>query len=113
MKHLLSLIMLAGFTGVLFAQEGTDGKTIFTANKCQACHSVTAAGVEAGPVEEGEEPGSDLSSVGIERAAEWITAYLEKKEAINGKKHMKKFKGTPDDLKALSAWLAEQKKPKE
>lgn len=112
MKHVL-LVLLAGLTGTLFAQVGSDGKTIFTANKCQACHSVTAAGIEAGPVEEGEEPGSDLSSVGIDRAAEWITAYLEKKEAINGKKHMKKFKGTPDDLKVLSAWLAEQKKPKE
>ena len=51
----------------------------------------------------------DLSAVGLERQADWIVKYLQKLETIKEKKHMKKFKGTDDELTQLAAWLASQK----
>lgn len=96
------------------AQEAkpADGKAIFEANKCMSCHAVKNIGIEAKKAE-GEEAeenkAPDLSGVGLEKDAEFIAKYLQKLEAINGKKHMKKFKGTEDELKTLAAWLAEQK----
>jgi cytochrome c553 len=103
-------------------EEATDGKGIFVANKCTACHAVKAAEIEMKKAEsegeeskggESEDQAPDLSSVGNDHTAEWLMAYLTKKEAINGKKHMKKFKGNEDDLKVLAEWLASQKAAKE
>lgn len=100
-------------------EQTTDGKGIFVANKCTACHAIKAAGLEMkkeateGEEGESEDQAPDLSSVGNEHNAEWLMAYLTKKEAINGKKHMKKFKGSEDDLKLLAEWLAAQKAAKE
>jgi cytochrome c553 len=103
-------------------EEATDGKGIFVANKCTACHAVKAAEIEMKKAEsegeeseegESEDQAPDLSSVGNDHTAEWLMAYLTKKEAINGKKHMKKFKGNEDDLKVLAEWLATQKAAKE
>jgi hypothetical protein len=36
--------------------------------------------------------------------------YLTKQADLNGKKHMKEFKGTPEELEALATWLAQQHK---
>lgn len=123
MRVMVFFAFLLFWAGSSQAQEkATDGKGIFVASKCTACHSVKASEVEMKKAEsegeeaeegESEDQAPDLSSVGNERSAEWLTAYLTKKEAINGKKHMKKFKGTEDDLKMLSEWLASQKAAKE
>jgi len=119
MKKLMfiaALSLLAMFVNVSQsnAQDAkpADGKAIFEANKCMSCHSIKNVGIEAKKAE-GEEAeenkAPDLSGVGLEKDAEFITKYLQKLEAVNGKKHMKKFKGTEDELKTLAAWLAEQK----
>lgn len=58
--------------------------------------------------EEAESSGSkppDLSGVGVERKAEWIAAFLLKKEKLEGKLHEKKFRGTEAELKKLANWL--------
>lgn len=94
---------------MLFAGASTganaDGKSLFVANKCNSCHAVAAQGVaKAG----GEGP--ELSGVGLRHNAVWITKYLQKNADLNGKKHLKKFKGTDADLGVLAAWLAAQKK---
>lgn len=115
--------VLAGFLGVALlaapAQAGeakADAKALFTTMKCNSCHSISAQGVKVLETEgeEAEEPGEakkvpDLSGVGLERNAAWIKDFLNKKADIEGRKHRKKFEGTPADLDALANWLATQK----
>ena len=88
----------------LLAQEQTKddaGKKIFTDNKCQSCHSIEAVGIKKKP---NQKP-PDLSAVGAERKAEFLAAYLKKKETLNNAKHMVSFKGSDEDLGVLSTWL--------
>ena len=99
-----------------------DGKALFTgtANKCNTCHTVTAAGIEKKKAEpsaeaskeKSEKKPPDLSSVGLERKAEWIGKFLMKTETIKGDKHPRKFRGTDAELKTLATWLEAQKAPK-
>jgi len=99
-----------------------DGKALFTgtANKCNTCHTITAAGIEKKKAEasaeeskeKSEKKPPDLSSVGLERKAEWIGKFLMKTETIKGDKHPRKFRGTDVELKTLATWLEAQKAPK-
>jgi hypothetical protein len=54
--------------------------------------------------------GPDLSAVGATQKADFLNKYLMKQEKIKNKLHPTPFKGTPDDLKNLCAWLATLKK---
>jgi mono/diheme cytochrome c family protein len=90
-----------------------DGKAIFLGEKCQECHAMSALGIkkEVGPdTEDVDAP--DLSAVGLKRTPEWIGKWLNKQETIDGKKHDKKFKGSAEDVKTISEWLATQKASK-
>ena len=97
-----------------------DGKQLFVANKCNTCHTIQAAGIEKKKAEASDEDAKeksdkkspDLSSVGLERKADWMAKFLMKTEAIKGEKHPRRFRGTEADLKVLSAWLETQKAPK-
>ena len=95
-----------------------DGKHIYLTNNCNTCHTVQAAGIEkkkADPAEEkdkSDKKAPDLSSVGLERKADWIGKFLMKTETIKGDKHPRKFRGTEAELKTLSTWLEGQKAPK-
>ena len=92
-----------------FAQTSEPaGKTIFLATKCNTCHSLEAASIKK-TVATSKAP--DLSTVGSERTAEWISKWITKQETLNGKKHSVEFKGKPEDLKTLSEWVASFKKP--
>ena len=53
--------------------------------------------------EEVEAP--DLSNVGTTHDAKWISQYLRKKIAKDGKKHKKRFKGSQEERKILAIWL--------
>ena len=101
---LVAIAMLAG-AGTNRANM-PDGKSLFVANSCNTCHSVTAQGVQ----KTGQSTAPDLSGVGLKHNADWITQYLNKTVEMNGKKHMKKWKGTPADLTTVATWLAAQKK---
>lgn len=105
------------------------GKELFLKNTCNSCHTIAsqaiakkaaaaeekepvakeaAATKEAEPAAEGaakKKGPPDLSAVGVDRKADFIVKYLQKLEAINGKKHMKKFKGTDAELTEVAAWL--------
>ena len=86
------------------------GQKVFTEAKCQMCHTVFAAGIGEPPAEDAEETEEasgppDLSQVGAGTTAEWLSLFLQKKETLNDKKHMKKFKGSDEDLAALVDWL--------
>lgn len=127
---LSALAVALAMTGVAkAADEEPAGKKLFLDNKCNSCHTIASQGVEKKSSAEAEEAKDaketkdakegeakeeasaskkkvpDLGGVGVERKADWITKYLQKTEAINGKKHMKKFRGTDEELATLAAWL--------
>lgn len=90
-----------------------DGKAIFLGEKCQECHAMKALGIKKQAAPDAEEVDApDLSAVGAKRSAEWVEKWLMKKEMIDGKKHEKKMKSGPEDVKTLAVWLAEQKAAK-
>lgn len=117
----LILISVAVAAATAFAEQtaapAKDGKAIYLENKCNTCHSLQALkiekkqGAEEAKSDEKVKP-PDLSSVGLERKADWMAKFLLKKETIDGKKHSKLFKGSEADLKVLTAWLETQKAPK-
>lgn len=89
--------------------KAPDAKPIFLEYKCRSCHSIESQEITRKVAEEGaasEEKPPDLSGVGLRRKADWIVAFLLKKEAIEGRKHEKKFRGTDEELQKLAAWLA-------
>lgn len=113
-------------------EKQNPGKELFLGNKCNSCHMVSAQGIEkrsaeaadqakgekAENAEKSEEAPAaeakakkhpDLSGVGLKRDAEWLGKYLMKLEAKDGKKHIKKFKGTDAELATLTGWLASLK----
>ncbi len=79
-------------------------KLAFETNKCGTCHFVGVF-----PVTKPSTAKNDLGSVGITRSSAWISGFLQKKEKLEGKLHMKTFGGTSAELEALSQWLASQK----
>lgn len=89
---------------------------LFKDNKCTQCHAIDALKIEKvkGDEEEKDEADEggkkvdppDLGGAGKEHDAAFISKWLMKEEKIEGKKHKKKFKGSPEDLKVLSDWLA-------
>lgn len=134
----LGLAVAVALWGSVRAEEAKDakepaGKKLFLENKCNSCHSIEAAGVEKAKKAETEAAATekkdaaaaektttvpahkppDLSSIGLDQNAEWIGKFLKKEVAAqDGKKHMKLWKGTDEDLKTLTAWLGEQKAEK-
>ena len=123
---------LALLMGIALSASGTAnavpaepaGQKLFVKYRCQSCHSLKALKLEkkkAEPAEEEAAPAAaaadgakkkeppDLSGVGLERKAEWVEGWLLKKELIDGKKHRKKFLGTPAEAKTVAAWLATMK----
>lgn len=115
MKKLAVFVVCSFFAGVLTSAgmiaNGGNGKAIFVQNKCVKCHSIESQGLKR----DGEPPAGgkippDLSTVGTKHDANWMTKWLLKEEEQNGKKHLKKFGGSEDDLKTLTGWLAGLKK---
>jgi len=82
----------------------TAAKAAFESNKCGTCHLVGAY-----PTVKPATAKNDLGSIGITRSSVWISNFLQKKEKVDGKFHMKTFAGTPAERDVLSQWLAAQK----
>ncbi len=89
------------------AFAGPDGKQIFLGQKCNTCHSVSSAGIEA-TIKVEKMRGPDLAGVVSDKAK--VKDYVLQKSEMNGKKHPKKVGGTDEDVTALVDWLAAQKK---
>jgi mono/diheme cytochrome c family protein len=95
------------------------GQQVFVAQKCQMCHTVYSAGIGEPPAEDAKEEEEeaagppDLSLTGTGRTAEWLSLFLQKKETLNEKKHMKRFGGADEDLAALANWLLTLKAPED
>ncbi len=101
------------------AGKEKDGKAVFLDNKCNTCHTMQALGIakkkpDAAEEKEAKEEKSDkkapdLSGIGLERKADWMAKYLMKKEAIQGEKHTRRFRGDANELAAVTTWLEAQK----
>src|ERR1051325_345470 len=106
-KSLLVGVVLFGFFAMGATnrnQEDKEGKAIFLSLKCSNCHSIKTLGIKGLRPEGGAKP-NDLSNTGGKFKAAWIEKWLMKEETLNNKKHMRKFKGTPDELHTLADWL--------
>lgn len=94
-------------------EKAPPGQEVFLQYKCNSCHSVEAQKIavkksedEEDEADEDETEPPDLSGVGLEHDAAWMTGYLSKKEKLNDKLHRKKFRGKAPELKDLTAWLS-------
>jgi len=84
--------------------EGADGKTLFTdTHKCNMCHSVPAADIEAKTSSE-KMKGPDLGGK-IDADLATIAAYVRKQGEFDGKNHKKEFKGADEELQTIVDWL--------
>ncbi|HEY7160879.1 MAG TPA: c-type cytochrome [Acidobacteriota bacterium] len=83
------------------------GQKLFMDKKCNTCHSIDSVKITK---KMASSKAPDLSNVGAEKNAEWIAKWLNKEVDVNGKKHSATFKGTPEETKTLSDWLATLKK---
>jgi hypothetical protein len=122
----LVLMVAAGSAVADNAKKVPDGKPIFTNYKCSSCHEIASQGITkkaaatpaatpatpATPATTTSRKPPDLSGVGLVRKADWITGYLQKKESIEDRKHMKVFKGTDAELATLAGWLESLKDEK-
>jgi len=84
------------------------------AQKCNTCHSIEtqqiAKTMKTVPSSMAKNPPPDLSNIGADKTAEWITKFLKKEETLNKQKHPKTWAGKDDELKTLVDWLATLKK---
>ena len=88
------------------------GPEVFVAEKCTKCHSVTMATIPSA----GKPQQRDLSAVGAKYDQAKILAFLKKevelptaKDPAKTAAHKFEWKGSDEDLTALTTWLAEQK----
>jgi cytochrome c5 len=108
----LAVLVFAILLATLYSSAGNaaaapDGKAIFLAQKCNMCHSVSTAGIEA-TTKSATMKGPDLVNVKLDAAA--ITKFLHKETDMNGKKHPKNVQLPDADMKALIDWVLAQKK---
>ncbi len=112
MTHRILLIALAvaiaafAFSAVPAAQAAdaeTALKLYTETHKCNMCHAVPAAEIEAKTKSE-KMKGADLGGH-IEADFETIAAYVRKEGELDGKTHKKPFKGTDEELQAIVDWL--------
>jgi mono/diheme cytochrome c family protein len=105
---LVGLVVIAGSSQSAQANDN-PGKAAFLSNKCNICHSVEAEKIEmtSGGYQKSKEKNvpPDLSGIGKQQNAEWFAKYLKHQEAVNGLKHAKTWRGTDEELQALSKWL--------
>lgn len=101
---LTAAVVLFVALSVQAQDKKATGKDLFQNAKCGMCHGIESEKLAT----KGKAP--DLSNVGATQKAEWIGKYLKKEEKLNGKPHTMAFKGTDEELKVLSTWLASLKK---
>jgi mono/diheme cytochrome c family protein len=106
-SRILLTMAVAFATPAVFAAEPAkvlDGKAIFQAQQCNMCHAVSSADIKP----TGKIKAPDLAGKAAAHDAALLAKYLRKQEAIGGKKHIKPFTGSDEELGALIAWLQKQ-----
>jgi mono/diheme cytochrome c family protein len=105
------VVLFLGLIGMLSAQEKKtlDGKQVFMDQKCNMCHAVSSADIQATTKSE-RIKGPDLTGTLANRDATAVSEVLRKKKnTASGKPHPKAFTGTDEELGAMVAWLQKQK----
>jgi len=106
----LVVLFLSLITLVAQGEKKTlDGKQIFMDQKCNMCHAISSANIQAttkseamkGPDLTGHLAGKDAAVIG--------DVLRKKKNTPKGKPHPKAFTGTDEEMGALIAWLQQQK----
>jgi mono/diheme cytochrome c family protein len=106
----ITLLLALGLAGSVAAQDAAKldkGKQVYTAQKCQACHSVAGVGNKKGAL---DEVGAKLKE---DEIRQWIVAApdMAAKAKSDRKPPMKAYPTLPkEDLDALVAYLAALKK---
>ena len=103
----LTLPMIA--TQPANAADEPAGKAVFMAQKCNMCHNVPPAGIVR-TTKSDKVAGPDIPGDNTGQPASFWAAFL-KKEVVNkeGNKHSKEWKGTDEELKQISEWMASLK----
>jgi mono/diheme cytochrome c family protein len=108
MTRLLCAVFLLALAFPAGAQDKIEkGKQVYTAQKCQVCHSVAGVGNKKGAL---DDVGSKLKE---DEIRQWITAAPEMaaKAKVDRKPPMKAYPNLPkEDLDALVAYLSSLKK---
>jgi hypothetical protein len=86
---------------------GDEAQKLFVDKKCNMCHTVEVVNIESK-----KKDATDLSATGNNFNAEFISKYLLKEEKIDDDAHKAVWKGTDEELKTLSEWLASLKSEK-
>jgi cytochrome c2 len=106
-------VLFAATLGILFLalaaapQAVAQGQDVFLAQKCNLCHSVESAGIEAKTKSE-KLFGGDLSDVTTRHEEAWIAQYIKREVQKDGEDHKREFTGTDEELQALIDWLKAQ-----
>ncbi|MDX1502121.1 MAG: hypothetical protein R3325_07145 [Thermoanaerobaculia bacterium] len=79
------------------------GQSLLLELKCNMCHSVPAAGIEAKTKSE-KMKGPDLGGP-VEADAETVAAYLRKEAELNGATHKKQVEISTEDAQTILDWL--------
>ena len=101
------VITLASVAVPYDSAAAPDGKQVFLDQKCNMCHAVSSAGIT--PTSKIKAP--DLAGLASKEDPAWITKFLKKEADKNGKKHIKPFTGSGEELAAVVAWLQKQTEP--
>lgn len=98
----LALVLATGS-----AEAADDGESVFMVQKCNLCHAVPAADIEA-KVKVEAMKGPSLPTASLSAEIDRISRLLRQEgSADGGKKHPKKFGGSDEELAALLGWLAQ------
>jgi hypothetical protein len=94
---------VVGAASFAFAEDQPVGEGLFVKNKCNTCHAVASAGIEA---KRGDDKAPDMSNAGASiSSADWAFKFVMREESKDGKKHRRPYKGSEKDLKAIVDWL--------
>lgn len=106
--------LIVAFISPTKAVQKPDGKEVFINNRCSICHTVSAAGVVSKA-----KSGPDLTDVTVRHEKPWIRKFIRQNEghvsclkvdnSRDGKRHLLKFLGTPEEEDALIEWLDAQR----
>jgi hypothetical protein len=88
------------------AAGDAPGKAIFLAQKCNMCHNVPSEGIVR-TTKSDKVAGPDVPGDLADKPASFFEQFLKKEVTNNeGEKHSKEWKGTDEELKTISAWMA-------
>ena len=104
----LAALALVAVSAAAEEEAMAPGHEAFASLKCNMCHAVSSAGIEAKTKSE-KMFGGDLVNLAGEWDAEKMRAYINREIEVDGKEHKKEFKGSDEELQAIVDWLLEQK----